>query len=262
MRFYVPVVAATVCGLSVAVVSAEETAVPAVAEDDDDDDTDWSQYEMPVEDEGDFDDFPEPAEERKEDTTLAEAVDMHMDENQRQMRMAICIGIVRQKYADEKADMMKNIEALAKMQGVSEEEMSNMIHMNMIKNCYLNLDQEADIGLLSDPESFASVSTKIVSPPANEPEGTASTLLSRQWELIRTFLDKEKEQGGPGKAKPEITAPKIEILGSGMNGFQKFLYFVSVFGAIFGGGYLLVKKMVGLETAKKQPKVKKTKKHN
>ena len=237
-------------------------AVPYVVatEVDDDDDEDWSE----------FDTVPSPEEKEpvREDTTLAEAADADLTESERVMRMTLCIGLVRQKYAEDAEAMKTILESMAKLQEVTEEQAANAIHVNMLKNCYINFDMENDLKELADESKFSEIATRIVSPPTDEPEGTTSTLLQRQWELINTVLDKEEknktseEKGNGDKTSGEKKTggkketgrmPKIEVIGSGMNGFQKFLYFISVFGAVFGSGYLVVKKMIGLE-AEKQAK--------
>jgi hypothetical protein len=241
MRFLTTTVAAFAC---INLVVLAEVA--------DDDDEDWSKYEQ-VEADEDFDsgDLDEAPADYVQDTTLAESVDAELSEDQRQVRMALCIGVVRQKYDIDREEITKRIPSLAKLQGIKEEEVANAIHMNMLSNCYLNLNQDSDLPELADSGKFDAAASRVVGPPAGGDDKKSYTLLPRQWELVGKFLEDEKKGGNKKKSEPKVA--KIEVPGSGMNAFQKFLYFVSVFGAIFGGGYMLIRKMISVDAMNRNP---------
>ena len=263
---------------SVAFSNLSFAAVPEAEEEDD-----WSEFETSVGD----DDEEAGASRPVEDSSLAEAADADLTEPEREMRMALCIGIARQKFHDN-ADMFKQtIETMMEIHKVEENQAAEMVHITMIKHCYINFDQENDIKLLTEAttkdgvtsESWNAVADRVISPPANEVPGTQSTLAARQWDLIRAFVEKErtkrdsekkdsgssstKSESGSGKKKESgRSLPKLEVIGSQMGAFQKFLYFVAVFGAIFGGGYLLVKKLIQNEVDKESRKNRASKKKN
>jgi hypothetical protein len=192
----------------------------------------------------------------EEDTTLAERADENLTDSERKMRMAMCIGIARERFMSSEEEMKQAVEMMKTLHQMEEDQAREMIHINMIKNCYLNFKENEDIPTLTagenDEEKYKSVVNRLIAPPLVQVEGKQQTLLERQWELIRQVVEDERtrqtgQMGG-----------KFEVIGSKMSGFNKFLYFVSVFAAIFGGGYFLVRKLMALE-AEKMTKKKESK---
>jgi hypothetical protein len=189
----------------------------------------------------------------EEDTTLAEQADANLSEQERKTRMGLCIGIAREQFLSSEEEMEKAVEMMKTIHNMESDQAREMIHINMIKNCYLNFKEEEDLPALTksateeNKEVYQALVGKLVAPPAM-PESEVRkqpTLLQRQWELIREVVEEERgRQTGP------MGGAKIEVLGSNMSAFSKFMYFVSVFAAIFGGGYFLVRKLMELETAK------------
>jgi len=231
-----------------------------------DDDEDWSEFEVTDDDSGDIDsDSAEEAASFEGDTTLAETVDEKLSEPERKLRMTICIGVTREKFAID--NLLEQSEKLAELTGMSKEQVANNMQLNMVKNCYLNFDEKRDFLELTsgDPATFKEATSRVLAPPASEveAEGKTTTLLKRQWDLIRDVI--ETEQKASSDKKKDDDDPysefsnfgRMELIGSKMSSFQKFLYFVSVFGAVFGGGYLLVKKLIGYEIEKNQKRVSK-----
>jgi len=261
MRFLTTVFLSAVCVLFPSVPYVAGTAV------DDDDDDDWSGIEVETEDDGDEDlsDAADTAAVHEQgDTTLAEAIDANLSHAERKIRMTMCIGIARQRYILDKDGFSEYVSKMAEAAGISEEQAVNELHVNMIKNCYLNLDQETDLKDLTsgDADKFDTVSARVIAPPASAEEGSKpATLLSRQWELISEIVEAEKNQGENGANDDPYNEfaniGRMELIGSKMSGFQKFLYFISVFGAVFGGGYLLVKKLIAYELEKNAKRISK-----
>jgi len=192
----------------------------------------------------------------EEDTTLAERADENLTDSERKMRMAMCIGIARERFMSSEEEMKQAVEMMKTLHQMEEDQAREMIHINMIKNCYLNFNEKEDIPTLTagenDEEKYKSVVNRLIAPPLVQVEGKQQTLLERQWELIRQVVEDERTR------QTAQMGGKIEVIGSKMSGFNKFLYFVSVFAAIFGGGYFLVRKLMALE-AEKMTKKKESK---
>ncbi len=195
-----------------------------------------------------------------EDTTLAEKADAHLSEGERKMRMALCIGIAREKFLDTEEEMEKTIEMMQTIHKMETDQAREMIHINMIKNCYINFNEKEDIPAITagekEGEKYKEVVNRLILPPADD-EGDSlkqHTLLTRQWDLIKDVVEKERK-----KQSSLFGADSVGLVGSKMGAFSKFLYFVAVFAAIFGGGYLLVKKLMQLEEEKNNKKNKKRK---
>ena len=234
---------------------------------DDEDDDDWSgiEVESEVEDEeskGEEEDagLTGASMNAAGDTTLAETVDAELSDSERKIRMTLCIGIARERYKNDKDNLEDAISQMAEAANISKDQAVNELHVNMIKNCYLNLDQEADMSELTsgDEDKFDEVSARIIAPPAGSEDATGkpATLLPRQWQLINDIVEAEKNNNDdPYNEFANIG--RMELIGSKMSGFQKFLYFVSVFGAVFGGGYLLVKKLIAFELEKNAKRISK-----
>lgn len=157
-------------------------------------------------------------------------------------------------------EMKQAVEMMKSVHNMEAEQAREMIHINMIKNCYINFDEKEDIPALrageTDEEQYKAVANKLVAPPAQQDATKQPTLLERQWNLIREVVDDERAK------QTGATGGKIEVIGSKMGGFSKFLYFVSVFAAIFGGGYFLVKKLMALEAEKTTKKKSARKQEN
>jgi hypothetical protein len=223
----------------------EARLVAAADVEDDLDDLD-AEDEEPA-DWDDLDDEPAPL---KTDFSLAESVDAEMSEVERRLRMTVCLGLARQKFQRSPEEMQEGVKRIAEAREMSAEQASELISISMIKNCYINFNAETDLGVLSEQNESAwdEAMTRLISPPKGEIPGTSSQLLERQWDLLRQIVEEQDE-------RVKEVAGRIELPGSTMGGFQKFAYFVSVFGAIFGGGYFLVKKLM---EAEREPK-KKTK---
>lgn len=230
---------------------------------DDDDDDDWSGIDVETEDDGDSgeSDF-DSASQEEGDTTLAELVDANLSHTEQKVRMTLCIGLARQRYATDMDHLKEAVSQMAESAGITEDQAVNQLHVNMIKNCYLNLDQANDLKELTsgDVEKFNEISARVVGPPEEEGD-KPSTLLPRQWELIREVVEAEQNKSDDGDNdepyKEFANMGRMELIGSKMSGFQKFLYFVSVFGAVFGGGYLLVKRLIAYELEKNTKRVSK-----
>lgn len=226
----------------------------------DDDDDDWADFETETFDEEAFDasNFAP-----KQDSSLAAAADAFLSAPQRKIRMALCIGLVRQKFASAKEDMQAVIAQVAQMQQVSEEQAAESIHIMMLKNCYINIDQASDLKALVEGDKFDEVADRLVAKPAGEEEGAISTFTDYQWELIKDFLENEKKtksENGGGGGGGSTGGARMEVIGSKMGTLQKLLYFLAVFGSIFGGGYILVKKLMQYELEKSQKRGKKAEK--
>ena len=231
-------------------VSANE---PVVEHEEDDDD--WAGIDVSTEDEA-----GEPGTEQ--DSSLAEAADADLSEPERKMRMGICVSVARQKFARTR-DMLKPImDSMKELHKIDDDQASELIHVSMIKNCYINMDQGKDfpelISSTNDDEKWDEVADRLVAPPAGEEPGKQSTLAARHWEYVREFVENEKSGRESGEDIFDFSSlGKINVIGSGMGTFQRFLYFVSVFGAIFGSGYLLVNKLIQKEVEKVTRKSKK-----
>ena len=260
MRFLKAVLfSATVCVFP----SIPYVAGTAVEEEEDDDD--WSGIEVETEEtteegeDGLSDAADSAAIHEQGDTTLAETVDANLSEAERKIRMTLCIGIARERYKNDRENLEDVIAQMAKEANISEDQAVNELHVNMIKNCYLNLDQETDMSELTsgDEDKFDQVSTRVVAPPSWSGDKPA-TLLPRQWQLISDIVEAEKNNANNDDPYNEFAnIGRMELIGSKMSGFQKFLYFVSVFGAVFGGGYMLVKKLVAFELEKNAKRISK-----
>jgi hypothetical protein len=181
----------------------------------------------------------------EEDTSLAEAADASLTDTERKMRMALCFGIARQQFMENEEEMEKALEMIASLQNTDVTQAKELMHVNMIKNCYINFDQEKDIEIFAnesvDKDAVKASMARLVAPSPKEEAGKQATLLQRQWDLLRDISKTEQE-----RAQREFG--KIDFIGSNMGGFGQLLYFVTVFGAIFGGGYMLVKKLLQTES--------------
>lgn len=219
----------------------------------DDDDEDWSEFETEAVDE----------DEQVDKTALARQADANLTSTERKVRMGLCIGLVRQKFAKSRESMEELIAQIAKLQEVTEEQAAESVHVMMITNCYINMDQARDLPELSN--NFDAVADRLTAPAV---EGEQNTLTDYQWELIKEFIEKEQssetekrerkermEKRKNADPKEQKEEPKrgrpIEVIGSGMGTWTKLMYFIAVFGAIFGGGYVLVKKLAELQTVQK-----------
>jgi hypothetical protein len=224
-----------------------------------DDDEDWTDFDIPSNGDEDAEHV-----ETRGDTTLAEKIDANMTEQERKLRMTLCIGLTREKFTTD--SLFEHTEKIAEITGMPKEQVANNMQLNMVKNCYLNLDVAKDMPELTsgDSEKFKIVSEKVFAPPVAEETGeddsgtrrSQPTLLQRQWELIRDVIESEAKDADsaddddPYSEFTKMDRGRMEVIGSQMTSFQKFLYFVSVFGVVFGGGYLLVKKLIRHEMEK------------
>ena len=228
------------------VVLAETAVEESLDAEDDADLTVADEENLPEVDEAADDEFEAPPE-FTEDSSLAEEADADLTEAQRKIRMAMCFGVARQKFVESKEEMEKAVEMVKSMHNIEEDQAREMIHVNMIKNCYINFDQEEDLKMFTnaepDLEQIKQTMDRLVGPSPKEQPGKQSTLADRHWNLIREIVDEERD-------RQQSEFGKIEVLGSKMSPFNKFLYFVAVFGAIFGGGYVLVKKLMQSEAEK------------
>ncbi len=224
---------------------------------DDDDDLDFD------DDDDDFDLDLEPSAESdegtevKEDTTLAEAADAGLSPVQRSVRMAACIGMVRHRISTKKEEVDKVIDQWKLMRQMTDEQAMDILHVTMLKNCYINLDQEADIkSFTSDPEEFQSdIADRVFSPPAGEAPGTQATLLQRQWDLVKDYIETES------KFDEARQMPKIDLPGSSFGPFMKTIYFNTVFSAVFGGIYVMIQRLTKGQEQLKKKKTGGVKKH-
>lgn len=241
-------------GLSLLVVPEPYVVAATSVEDDDED---WSEFET-----GEDEAAEAAGVQMEEDSTLAENADAALSEPERKLRMALCLGLARQKFSQSADEMQQAVDMMTKMREIEEDEAREMIHVMMIKNCYINFNQETDLGVLSEPNETAwtELVDRLIAPSPKEQKGKQSTLAPRQWELIRQVVDEEKKQKDK-KQKP-AEKPRIEVVGSNMGAFSKFIYFISVFGAIFGGGYFLVKRLMETERAPKRHGSRKHSKEN
>ena len=232
--------------VALCVLSGERGFVRAQDDDGWDDEDDSLVVEDP-EDELDSD-IKEPPQ-MEEDTSLAEKADEHLSEKERKMRMALCIGVARERFLSNEAEMEKTVEMMKAIHNMEIEQAKEIIHINMIKNCYINFDEKVDIPAITagdkDEEKYKAAVDKLISPPAMEEATKQPTLLSRQWDLIREVVEDERT-----KQSTLLGGDRVGLIGSKMGAFNKFLYFVSVFAAIFGGGYLLVRKLMQMEADK------------
>lgn len=231
-----PVVLAETAAVEEETWDAEDDADLTVADDEN----------LPEIDDNADDEFEAPPE-FTEDSSLAEEADADLTESQRKMRMAMCFGVARQKFVESKDEMEKAVEMVKSMHNIEEDQAREMIHVNMIKNCYINLNQEEDLKIFTnaeyDIEQVKETMNRLVGPSKKEQPGKQSTLADRHWNLIREIVEEERN-------RQQSDVGKIEVLGSKMSPFNKFLYFVAVFGAIFCGGYVLVKKLMQIEAEK------------
>lgn len=219
-----------------------------------DDDEDWAGIDVSTDDEA-----GEPAFE--EDTSLAESADANLSESERKLRMGICVSVARQKFAQTQEALKPVLDGMKEIHKLDDDQAAEMIHVSMIKNCYINMDQENDlpelIAATGDDEKWGALADRLIAPPAGEQASKQSTLAARHWEYVREYVESEHKNRREDGEFNFSSMGKLNVIGSGMSGFQRFLYFVSVFGAIFGSGYLLVKKLIQKEVEKESRKTKK-----
>lgn len=249
--------------------------VPYVAasssDDDDDDDDDWSGIEVETDvDEDDLSGLGDATDEGQNDpridTSLAEKVDENLSEDAKKLRMTVCLAIARKVYQLNQNELKDTVDSIVASMNVDEAQAVNHLHLSMIQNCYMNMDQEKDLKDLTsgDHETFVQLSERVIAPPQGYESGEkipGITLEQRM--LLHKIVEEEQEKVDKGAEAEEdpynefANIGRMELIGSKMNGFQKFLYFVSVFGAVFGGGYLLVKKLIAHELEKNTKRVSK-----
>jgi hypothetical protein len=198
----------------------------------------------------------------QEDTSLAEKADEHLSQGERKMRMALCIGVAREKFLENQEEMEKMLEMMKAIHKMEADQAREMIHINMIKNCYINFNEKEDIPAITsgdkDEDKYKETVSRLVAPPTGDDDSLKQhTLLTRQWDLIKEVVEAERS-----RQSDLLGGDRIGLVGSKMGAFNKLLYFVSVFAVIFGGGYLLVKKLMQLEAEKNSKKTAKKKKSN
>ena len=252
------------------IVAGDEAHSPEV---EDDDDTDWDSFETSYADE-DEESGETGTPSSEPDSSLVEAADADLSQDERKVRMGVCLSVGRQKFQRAKDMFEPILEQIQEQHKVDESQAIETILISLIKNCYINFNQETDlkdlIASADSEEKFDAISDRLIAPPVGELPGKQSTFASRHWDLIKEIIQKEQEERTTGKKKTtedeipnfnqkEAPQIKVNLVGSDMTGFQKFIYFVSVFGAIFGGGYLLVKKLIQREVEKDKKKINKKK---
>jgi hypothetical protein len=192
--------------------------------------------------------------------TVEISVDEDLTEPARKIRMSVCLDVARGIFASSKPQMDESIAQIKEAYSVDEDKAAEMVHVAMIKNCFIKIDQDTDIEAISkalneeNTEAWTEIAQRLVSKGATDSEEGKDSLdfAPRHWELIREILQEERREKSKAAA-----APKITVIGSGMTNAQKVIYLMVVFGIIFGGGYLLVKKLIQKELDKKTRRGKK-----
>jgi len=196
------------------------------------------------EDEGlDFDiEDDEPAqpvrrrrEKPKNDESAAAEVDAQLSEAQRGIRMKACLDISRAKLAANDAVVSEYVTKLTSgLVGaeLSAQQALEYVNMDFVKNCYLSIDQAADIpAFKNNPAAWRAANENRVLLP-DESRSHIRTLHQRQWDLLKTILKKEETQKkNPGKAQIEA-APTATVV--------QLMYLIAILAAVFGLGYWLL----------------------
>lgn len=213
--------------------------------------------EQPEDDDVDWDDEDEVNALIDENSGSEISLDANLSDSDRKVRMSACIDVARSVFAGSKDEIQATIDALKEAYKLEDEKAIEMMHIAMIKNCYINFDQEKDVEAImkvlkeENSNAWKELSNRLVSKPEDEDE-SGSEFAPRHWELIRQIIYEENDQ-----KRKETVAPKIKVVGSDMTSLQKVLYLMVVFGSIFGGGYWLVKKLIKKELDKQNKRGKK-----
>jgi len=246
MRF-LPIIVACLCAASATEVEEDQEQVPL-------------EEQMEIDEE----DFEKEFERIVNENTVEDRIldeDKNLSEEEKKLRMKTCISLARDVFVQAEERMKNWIDYLMKKESLEEERAVETVHISMIKTCYISMRQDSDIEELKTAEKegntheWISIASRLVFIPPEDDVQQYGEFAPSHWEMIRQIIFEETQQ-----KRKEQAAPKIKVIGSDMNALQKVLYLMLVFGAIFGGGYWLVKKLIqkDLDKQAKRNKKKKT----
>lgn len=217
----------------------EAAATQEVVDFDEEDEDDG----LDLDEEDDFEDEAEAAPPSWDDALSLE---------KKQLRFQLCLNVVRDPTMQQSPVFQKSMEAIKEQSGgkATPEELLNNLMFQFISTCYNQLGDD-HVEKMSKGEALSEEenSAIVMKQPA-----TPQQLSQAQYAVLETVI-KADAKTNQAKAKGEVKAQKKEA-----HSFFWYLYFIAIFGAMFGTGFVMVKYLRSMETNESRFKVAQTKK--
>jgi hypothetical protein len=161
--------------------------------------------------------------------------DKNLTETEKETKMLFCLETARSRLVNEDDEKVKEfVTSFSKqLTGIEDRQILEYLHMEVIKNCYL----EGDINTIkaggdsADAMLFPSVGTR------------NKNLHKSQWDILNSVLEKQRKTG---RAKIEM-----DVFGSKMSYPMKIGYMIVVLLFVFGIAYWLVLQLTKMERKRK-----------